>query len=220
MTHVDDWNDHFVLAPPGWRGWVKRAMYALGHGLSGLAFRTLWRLRVEGRENVPLVGPLLIAANHASFIDPPLVGSSLPRPLYYMGKEELFRWPVFGWIISQVNAFPIRRKEGDVGAIRTAHRILAAGGALIVFPEGRRQRGGEFGRPKGGVGLLAVKTGAPVVPAYLHGNHRAWRFPRLRVVFGKPLAAAPGETGEAFAHRVMNAIRDLKESLRGSLVNP
>ena len=220
MTHVTDWNDHFVLAPPGWRGRLKRAMYGLGHGLSGLAFRTLWRLRVTGRENVPLSGPLLIASNPASFVAPPLVGSSLPRPLYYMGKEELFRWPVFGWIISQVNAFPIRRQEGDVGAVRTAQRILGAGGALIVFPEGRRQRGGVLGRPKRGVGLLAVKTRAPVVPAYLDGTHRAWRFPRLRVAFGRPLVAAEGETGDAFTQRVMDAIRQLKETRSGPALNP
>lgn len=193
-------------------------MYGLGRGLSGLAFRTFWRVHIRGGENIPMSGPLLVAANHASYIDPPLVGSSLRRPLYFMAKEELFRWPLFGWVIAQVNAFPIRRKEGDVGAFRTARKILSAGGAMIVFPEGRRQRGGVLGRPKGGVGLLAVKSGVPVAPVYLQNTHRAWRFPRLRVVFGKTLTALPGETGDAFAHRVMEAIQQLKESCDGSAV--
>lgn len=206
----------FVLDPGGWIGRRRRAMYWLGSSLSALAFRTLWRSRAVGLENIPLRGPLLLASNHASFVDPPLIGSHLPRPLYYMAKEELFQIPIFGWIIRQVNAFPIRRREGDVGALRTAQRVLSAGGALIVFPEGRRQKGGVLGRPKGGAGLLAVKTGAPVVPVYVHNTHRAWRFPKLTIVFGRPFSAGAGESAQAFVHRAMDAIRELKESVCGN----
>jgi 1-acyl-sn-glycerol-3-phosphate acyltransferase len=188
----------------------------MGHTMFRVAFSTVWRRRVLGREHIPPRGALLFAANHASFADPPLVGSSVSRPLYFMAKEELFQVPLFGWLIRHVNAFPIRRKEGDVGAFRTAQRILAAGGAMIMFPEGRRQKGGVFGKPKAGLGLLAVKTGTPVVPAYVHNTHHLWRFPRLTVVFGAPLIAGPGETAEIFSQRIMDTIRHLKEEHFGS----
>lgn len=205
----------FVLDPGGFSGLLSRSLFWAGHTLFRLSFRLVWRCRVVGRDRVPPHGALLFAANHASFADPPLVGSSVPRPMYFMAKEELFQVPIFGWLIRHVNAFPIRRKEGDVGAFRTAQRILAAGGAMIMFPEGRRQKGGVFGKPKAGLGLLAVKTGTPVVPVYVHNTHRLWRFPRLTVVFGTPLAAAPGDTADIFSQRIMDAIRRLKEERFG-----
>jgi 1-acyl-sn-glycerol-3-phosphate acyltransferase len=194
---------------------MSRLLFWMGHTMFNLSFSILWRRRVRGREHIPPRGPLLFAANHASFADPPLVGSSVHRPLYFMAKEELFQIPLLGWLIRHVNAFPIRRKEGDVGAFRTAQRILAAGGAMLLFPEGRRQKGGVFGKPKAGVGLLAVKSGAPVVPVYVHNTFRLWQCPRLTVVFGPPLVAMGGETAEGFSQRMMDAIRRLKEDTFG-----
>jgi 1-acyl-sn-glycerol-3-phosphate acyltransferase len=206
------WRDGFVFSPPGWRGVLGRTLYFLGYSLFRLSFKTLWRARALGQENVPPLGPLILAANHASFADPPLVGSLAGRALYFMGKEELFRVPLFGWLIGQVNCFPIRRKGNDVSALRTAQRILAAGGGLIVFPEGKRRKDGVLGRPKAGVGLLADLTKSAVVPVYAHNTHRASRLARLAVVYGPPLTFQPTETHEQFAHRVMDAIRTLKET--------
>lgn len=191
---------------------LSRALYWIGKNGSGLLFTLVSRVRVVGRDNVPRTGPLILAPNHASFADPPIVGSQLPRSLFYMGKEELFRVPIFGWLIRQVNAFPVRRAEGDIAAIKAAERILNAGGALIVFPEGRRQRTGRLGAPKRGVGLLATRTGVPVLPVYIHNSHRILRLARLTVVFGQPLSIAPGESAEIFSQRVMDAIRQLKEA--------
>jgi 1-acyl-sn-glycerol-3-phosphate acyltransferase len=128
-----------------------------------------------------------------------------------MAKEELFHVPVMGFFLPLINAFPVRRNEGDVGAVRTAQRHLKAGGSMVVFPEGRRQKNGVLGRPRGGVGLLATSTGTPVVPVYLHNTHRAWRFPKFEVIFGSPLTALPGERNDVFAHRVMNAIKEMME---------
>lgn len=156
-----------------------------------------------------------MAANHASLADPPLVGSSLHRPVYFMAKEELFRVPILGFLIKRVNAFPIRRKEGDVGAFRTAQEILNSGGALTVFPEGRRQRNGRMGRPRAGVALLAAKTGAPVVPVYVHNTNKLFHFPRLTVLFGSPLRIGENENHETFAHRIMEQIGKLKETYFG-----
>jgi len=189
-----------------------RVLYWIGKNGSNAIFKIFSRVRVIGRENVPRTGPLILSPNHASFADPPLVGSQLPRTLFYMGKEELFRIPVLGWLIRQVNAFPIRRKEGDIAAIKAAERILNAGGALIVFPEGRRQREGRLGAPKRGVGLLASRTGAPVLPVYVHNGHRVMRGARLTVIFGRAMSMNLDETAEDFSRRVMDAIRGLKEA--------
>lgn len=206
----------FVLDAGGFSGFLSRTLFWLGHTIFRVSFSTVWRLRVQGRDRIPPHGALLFAANHASFADPPLVGSSVSRPLYFMAKEELFQVPILGWLIRHVNAFPIRRKEGDVGAFRTAQRILAAGGAMIMFPEGRRQKGGVLGKPKAGLGLLAVKSHTPVVPVYVHNTHRLWFFPRLTVIFGAPLTSVAGETAEIFSQRIMDTIRRLKEEFRGS----
>jgi 1-acyl-sn-glycerol-3-phosphate acyltransferase len=194
-----------------------RCLYRFAASAFHAAFRTVWRLRVKGLENIPREGGILFAPHHASWADPPLVGAVSPRMIHFMAKQELFEIPVFGWLIRQVNAFPLRRAERDVGAFRTAQRLLDAGGALIIFPEGTRQKTGELGRAKAGVGMLSIKTGRPVVPVYIHNSHRFRSFGRLGISFGKPMSPAPGENDyQAFADRVMAAIAALKEDFVGS----
>jgi 1-acyl-sn-glycerol-3-phosphate acyltransferase len=193
-----------------------RTLYWIASTLFHLAFRFIWRLRIEGRERVPKTGGVILAANHVSAVDPPLVGSSTPRPIFFMAKQELFDIPFFGWLIRQVNAFPIKRVERDVGAFRTAQRILAVGGVIIVFPEGTRQRDGKMGAAKPGVGMLAAKTGCPVVPVYIHNSGRLVSGAALRLCFGEPLRAAPEDDYRAFTARVMGAISDLQRTCHGT----
>lgn len=200
-----------LLNPGGAAGFLSRILYATGHRMFRIVYALVWRCAVYGREHVPATGPVLLACNHASFADPPLVGSSLDRPLYFMAKEELFRFPLFGAVLRGVHAFPVRRARGDVGAFRTAQRLLGAGAALILFPEGRRRRDGVLGPPKAGVGWLAIQSRAPVVPVYVHNTHRMARFPSVAVRFGPPLTVEPGESADVFSRRVMAAIADLKE---------
>lgn len=200
-------------AAPGLLGW---ALYHLGRLFFYGAFKLIWRMRVTGLENVPREGGVIFAANHVSLADPPLVGCAAPRAIHFMAKQELFEIPVFGWLIRQVNAFPINRAERDVAAFRTAQRLLLAGGAMILFPEGRRQKDGRFGRAKPGVGMLAVKTGARVVPVYAHNSRFLRSFKQVRVCFGRPLSPE-GETDyQEFSDRVMQAIIRLKETHVGS----
>jgi 1-acyl-sn-glycerol-3-phosphate acyltransferase len=202
---------------PGLRGPtpIGRVLYGLGYFFFRTIFTVVWRLKILGRENVPRSGGLLFAANHTSWADPPMVGCSLPRPIYFMAKQELFDAPLFGWVFRQVNAFPIKRVERDVSAFKTAQRILAAGGALIVFPEGTRQRTGQFGPVKAGVGMLSVKTGCPVVPVYVHNAHKLGRFARVTVCLGKPVRPS-GETDyQAYSQRIMREIAALKEQYFG-----
>jgi glycerol-3-phosphate dehydrogenase (NAD(P)+) len=143
----------------------------------------IWlRLSRHGREHARIRGPLLIAANHRSFLDPFVIGVTLPwrRPIQYVAKVELFekRWQ--GWILSRLGAFPIRRGESDEEAMATSRIALERGGAVCIFPEGTRTRAGSLAQSKRGVGRLALETGAAVLPIAVHGTERVRRGWRIR----------------------------------------
>lgn len=185
-------------------------------------FGIVFRLRVIGRENVPPTGPCVIAANHASFLDPPLVGVAVRcRPVRFMARDSLFRFRPFGWFLRKVMVIPLARERGDVGALRQGIAVLKAGGVLGLFPEGTRSPTGELQPAKGGVGFLIAKAGAPVVPVYVDGSyralprHRKWIRPtRITVRIGPPISPAEvlshGKDYEAIAARVMSAIAALR----------
>ncbi|HVE14479.1 MAG TPA: lysophospholipid acyltransferase family protein [Elusimicrobiota bacterium] len=167
-------------------------------------------MRVEGTEHIPARGPLLVAANHVSWIDPPLVSMAVYSVRFpqFMAKEELFRVPLLGFFLDGIACIPLDRSKGDVGAIRRALEVLASGGCVGVFPEGTRSRDGKPRRPKAGVGLLARTSGAPVVPARVWNTDKFLARP-LRVRFGPPLRFDGGEDRsacQAFAERVMESI--------------
>jgi 1-acyl-sn-glycerol-3-phosphate acyltransferase len=168
-------------------------LYAFLKPIAVALMRLLFGLSSRGRENVPKTGPVLLVANHSSFLDPPLVGGMTPRQVSFMAKEELFRVPFLGWLIRHLNARPVRREGADAGALRMSLRVLQDNGALLVFPEGTRGPEGALRDPKPGVGMLAVLSGAPVVPVLIEGSGRAWprgqRLPRrarVTVTFGSP----------------------------------
>ena len=192
-------------------------VYWAGKSVSALLFNVLWRREIQGAENVPVRGGALIASNHLSNLDPPLVGSSLPRPIHYFAKEELFEIPVFGWMIRRMNAFPVKRLEHDIGAFKKAHALLASGEVVLLFPEGHRSKTGELGAARAGVGMLACKAGVPVIPVCVSNTDKASRFKKIRIRFGKPLWPKEGlrqkEKYLAFAEEVMAAIADLKSKM-------
>jgi 1-acyl-sn-glycerol-3-phosphate acyltransferase len=156
------------------------------------AFLVYFRMQRIGREHLPRSGPLLLASNHRSFLDPFLIGMLVRRPVYYFAKRELFekRWQA--WILNALGAFPVDRGAGDRDAMDTARAILARGDCVVVFPEGTRVRPGPLGRPRRGIGRLALESGAPVAPVAVIGTEdirRGWRIrPRkVRVRVGAPL---------------------------------
>ncbi|HEX3509837.1 MAG TPA: lysophospholipid acyltransferase family protein [Solirubrobacteraceae bacterium] len=156
------------------------------------AFLVYLRMERIGREHLPRTGPLLLASNHRSFLDPFLIGTMVRRPVYYMAKRELFekRWQA--WILNALGAFPVDRGAGDGDAMATARAILERGDCVVVFPEGTRVRRGPLGTPRRGIGRLALETGAPVAPVAVIGSEhvrRGWRIrPRkVRVRIGRPL---------------------------------
>ncbi len=170
-------------------------LYAILKPIAVAVMRLFFRLEVVRPELVPATGPVLLVSNHVSVLDPPFVGAAAPRPLYFMAKEELFRIPLFGRLIRALHARPVRRDGSDTRALKAALALLEEGRALLVFPEGTR---GEEGQPpregKAGVGMLAVLSGAPVVPVFVSGTGAALprgrslpRLSRVRVTFGPPL---------------------------------
>ncbi len=144
--------------------------------------------RVRGREHIPRAGGLIVASNHISFFDPPLVGTAAVRELHFLAKEELFRPPVLGPLIRLFNAIPIRRGMADLSGLTRAMEVLRAGEALIVFPEGSRMRDGELHPGRPGVGMLSVNTDALIVPCFISGSNRPKRWiahrGMLKVSFG------------------------------------
>jgi 1-acyl-sn-glycerol-3-phosphate acyltransferase len=155
-------------------------------------FLVYFRLQRIGREHLPSSGPLLLAANHRSFLDPFVIGTLVRRPVYYMAKRELFEKPWQAWILNALGAFPVDRGAGDGEAMATAREILQRGDCVVVFPEGTRVRPGALGEPRRGVGRLALETGAPVAPVAVIGSEHVrdgWRIrPRkVRIRVGRPL---------------------------------
>ncbi len=160
-------------------------VYPIVRNAFRLAFLGVRRMRIIGEARVPRTGPLIVAANHVSNFDPPVLGAALPRPIYFMAKIELFRIPLLGQLIPQLHAFPVDRAKGDLAAIRRAVDILKMGEAVGIFPEGGRNVDGH-NRIHSGVALLASLTGAPVLPVYIDGTKE--RLARITVVFGDPIS--------------------------------
>jgi 1-acyl-sn-glycerol-3-phosphate acyltransferase len=171
---------------------VNKALFWLTRGVLGLAIQFYFSLERTGRKNIPKKGPVILAANHRSFLDPFLIGCCIRRPVYFVAKKELFekRWQA--WLLNGLGAFPIKRGESDEESMATARGVLERGGVLVIFPEGTRHRKGPLGRPKRGVGRLALETGAPVVPIAILGSENARRGWKIRPVWvrvrcGRPL---------------------------------
>jgi len=181
----------------------------------------LFRWRVEGRENVPATGGVILASNHISWWDPPVVGCSVSRPVRFMAKAELFRIPVLGPAIRNLGAFPIRRGKPDRQALRIAVNCIEAGEVLGMFPEGTRIKGDELGRAQDGIGFIALRTNAPIVPVAIVADYRLRS--EVRVIFGESFRAQDvvdpdldrKEAMKVVGGRIMDCIKDLKTRVEG-----
>jgi 1-acyl-sn-glycerol-3-phosphate acyltransferase len=184
----------------------------------------LGRWRVVGHENVPKTGGVIIAPNHVSYSDPPVVGAALRRQVCFMAKWELFQIPVLGRLIRRLGAFPVKQSTADRAAIRQAMDLLEAGKVVCIFPEGTRSVSGTLLKAELGLGLIAIKSRAPVVPMALVGTNELLpphsplpRLSRVRVRIGKPVPlddlydqGANREALEEIGRRVMAAIAQLQ----------
>lgn len=192
-------------------------------------FRVYLRIggyKVAGRENIPATGPVILAPNHVSLLDPPLVGVSSTRRPFIMAKAELFHG-IQGWAIQRMGSFPVNRNSADRAAFRRARQILSEGQPLLIFPEGTRSSYGELGEAEPGVALLAHGAKAPVVPIYIRGTEGAFsrrrkgfHLVKCEIHFGKPLyfeeeyaRKADRETLDIISQRIMEEIASLKRAV-------
>jgi 1-acyl-sn-glycerol-3-phosphate acyltransferase len=194
-------------------------LYDIAATILRVLLQTIWRARGYGMENVPLEGPLIIACNHVSYLDPPSM-SFCPRRVSFMAKKELFDIPILGPGIRAVGAYPVDRHGSARAAIKQSLDVLRAGGTVGIFPEGTRNLTGEV-EPQTGVALLASLSGAPVLPACVVGSDRASKLGQIKVAFGRPLALPAGRKATRddlakFTADVMSAIHALAGSIGGN----
>jgi 1-acyl-sn-glycerol-3-phosphate acyltransferase len=195
--------------------------YGFFHYLASTIHCMWFRGDVAGTDNFPVDGPFLIASNHASHLDPPLVGCHVPRQMRFFARKSLWSNRVFAWWLNQVETIPVERDSGDIGAIKRVLQALKENRAVVLFPEGTRSPDGHLQKAKGGVGLMACKTGVPVVPCRVYGSFHAFgkgtSIPRfgtpVSIVFGPPIPAsgyddpAAGKARyETAAQRIMDRI--------------
>lgn len=194
-------------------------IYGFGSGATRLFARYFLDFEVEGLDRIPRKGPLIVACNHISFWDPPLVGAHLPREMHFVAKAELFHNPLFGALIRSYNSIPIERGAQARSGLRGAEEVLSAGGAVLIFPEGTRNKSGELLAPRAGVGRLAASTRTPVVAACITGSDQIRRSMRrqvpIRITFGSPMMPPGSGTPEreevrAYARKVMDMIAALR----------
>ena len=171
--------------------------YHPGAAIIGFVARLLWGARIEGLEHLPREGAFIVATNHCSNLDPLIMGwatgNQLGRVVHFMAKIEMRHWPIIGWLATQSGVYFVRRGEGDRAAQRFSLEALAAGRPIAMFPEGTRSRNGRLKEGKAGAALIAIRSGAPIVPAGIRGTQRIFpgrsQWPRpTRVVirFGPP----------------------------------
>ena len=199
--------------------------YWFCYNLIRLVGRTFFRLRVLHRERVINHGPVILASNHESYLDPPLVGSVADRAIFFLARKSLLAGGFFGWLLPKLNVIPVDSESGkDRTALKALIRILRAGEGTLVFPEGQRSPDGTLQPALPGVGLVIAKTLAPVVPIRIFGAYEAWpigqKWPRFRpvtVVVGEPihftendLQPATKDLYQRLSQRVMDAITALR----------
>ena len=170
-----------------------KPFYRCAWGMCRFVFAAYFRWRVYHPERVPSTGPVILAANHASILDPPLVGAGLGREIHYLARQSLFRFPVAA-ILRAVNSVPVDRDGGGATGLRAILDRLLAGGGIILFPEGTRTRDGQMQPARSGIGLAVIKSTAPVVPVRVFGTFEAYgrhrKFPRphsVAVKYGHPM---------------------------------
>ena len=205
-------------------GLFKQPLYWLSRGFVYFCLLLKYRLRVSGREHVPARGGAVIAANHCSYLDPPVMaGCSNRRIVHFMARDTLFSNPVARWFFPRVGVIALDRTKGDLGALKKAIATLKEGRVIGLFPEGTRSPDGQMREAKGGIGFLIAKGNVPVVPLYISGTHAAFpkgadklRPGRLVARFGPPIspdeirAAMPAKNDyEAVGALVMSRIRAL-----------
>jgi len=200
-----------------------KPLYWFFHTLFGMIARVAFQYRAYGQENIIEEGPAIMAVNHQSYLDPPLVGITCKNELYYLARKTLFEKKLLGPIISRVNALPVDLSRGDLAAFRSVMKLLQEGHRTVIFPEGTRSLTGQIQKPRPGIGMIIARTLAPVVPMRIFGSFEAWpkggkiRPHPITVVVGKPIrfkkddfAAHNREVYQKISEQVLAAVAALE----------
>jgi 1-acyl-sn-glycerol-3-phosphate acyltransferase len=198
--------------------------YWLGYHFSRWLARLFFGFRIIHRERVIQTGPVILAVNHQSFLDPPLAGNAADRAIFFLAKKSLMDVPILGWLLTKLNVIPVTLEGGDRSALKALIRVLGAGQCALVFPEGTRTPDGNLHPAEPGLGLLIAKTRAPVVPMRMFGAFDAWPiggklrlFRKITVVVGEPIYFSEADVSGGgkdlytrLSQRVMDAIASLQ----------
>lgn len=200
-------------------------MYYIGRALCRTYLKLFGGFKSHHADNIPKTGPVLLAPNHISFLDPPIVGSGVSRMVHFMAKEPLFKIPILGFLIHKVGAFPVKRGTADRAALKRALELLSEGKIVCIFPEGTRSHDLNLLPPELGFAMIALKSHAPVVPVAVIGAEKSLspKHPlpcptKTKVVYGKPMTfddlydQSGREALEEVGRRVMEAIAELRNS--------
>ena len=194
---------------------MNKKFYRFMCGLMGVFYALVYPSRLEGLENIPAEGGFILCCNHISARDPFYLAIPVKnRFFHFMAKVELFKWKPLGTILTALGGFPVDRGHNDLNAVRTSLKLVAEGHALALFPQGTRSRDNSRTPMLSGVSMIALRSGAPVIPAYIDGPYRLFR--RTRVCFGKPVSfeglgrRVDSPTMEAATHRIEEAVWGLK----------
>jgi 1-acyl-sn-glycerol-3-phosphate acyltransferase len=178
--------------------------YSFARSVVAGIIKPIYRIEVIGLEHFPKEGGVLLCTNHIHNFDPLVVGTTTPRPVHFMAKEEIFKVPVLGNIVRKCNAFPVKRGLGDREALRAGLKVLKDGNVFGLFPEGTRSKTGEIGKGLSGAGFFALRTEANVLPCAIIGPYKS--FGKLKVVYGKPIAMEEVRSKKASADEVTELI--------------
>ena len=198
--------------------------YQIGWNLFKFLGSLFFSFRSFHEERIPLTGPVILAVNHQSFLDPPLAGICTRRELYFLARRSLLKWPILGHLMLKVNVIPVDRGTGDMAALKAVIRVLKEGHATLLFPEGTRSRDGQLQKAQAGLGMIIARTGAPVVPMRIFGAHEAlppdgksFHATPVSVVVGHPIYFTPEELAsrdrdlyQRLSDRVMDAIAAIR----------
>src|SRR6266699_4347126 len=198
--------------------------YWLGYHFSRLAGQLFFRFRVVHRERMIQSGPVILAMNHQSYLDPPLAGTTCDRAIYFLARRTLLDAPLLGWLLPKLNVISVNQEGVDRGAIKALIRVLKAGNGVLVFPEGSRTLDGKLQPAEPGLGLVIAKTLAPVVPMRIFGAHEAMprgggglHFVPITIVVGEPIfftAADLNSPGKELYPRLSQRVMDAISALR------
>jgi 1-acyl-sn-glycerol-3-phosphate acyltransferase len=177
-------------------------------------FNSFYDYTQSGKGNIPRTGPVIFAANHISFYDPPAIGACLPRQINYFARDTLFKG-AFGRALLQIGTIPVARENAEVKSLKAIFKTLKAGGAVAIYPEGTRSTSGQLMEPKAGAGMIACKSQATVIPTRIFGTYEIFgrddKIPKvggsIHIAYGAPLSSAEIDPGKDHAERYLEASR-------------